>query len=837
MKRIVNIILTLCIVASMLAGVSINAFAAETISEVVIEGIPEEIEAGQAWSEIEFSVSEDANYRVEREWAVFDPELEQYTGVDSATVGEFNQYMLSIYLYPRDGFVFPDAYSLDWDLGEKVVEDWDVWEDEAYFSFVYYVGFEVITEVEITSIEAPVVGEMPSLDGIVLPEGVPYYINESASKWVLNDNDSWEAITGAFEKGHNYELDLYLIPEYGYIFDEDAENIFPVVENYRQQDPDFVNYEFEFTTKELITEVDISGIPEMAVGNEFSWDTVVLSDNVVLSEDSALFKDGEDDAFEGTLVAGHYMLDIYLVPAEGYAFAPDIEITINGEAVSAYWHDSISLSSLNVYRDYQIDLPEIEEVHFDNVPGAELGGAAVIGGITIPEDANYVIEYVQWCDKTSEACDITTFEAGHKYTFNIRVIPLPGYQFAGAVDVYVDGEYIGDEWTDIEYYDYIVEYSFLEKIDTVQVSGSTYAVIGEEPVIEDIQTPSDANYQVSYVEWYNVTDETYDIEKFEDRKKYEVYIEISPDEGCEFAEDAIVILNGEEYDVFYNDGDYIEVYVETSFLEKIDTVDLPAFPEVEAGDEVGTVVPDLGEEEDPYTVVGVWVESESGENVEGALEEGKLYTFAYVIMPKEGYEFSDDVTILVEGEETSAFNMSLAEMLIVLKAYGIGVEALDKIEITIPEPAEGEEPASIEDVVIPEDAKYSLVELEWDVSDDDNLYTSEDMEGVFETGKYYFISMTFETAEGYFISEETEIYINGEKSSDAMIYLDNVICGLGELKEEAEPVEPTDPVEPSEPTEPAVPNPGTGDNAVVICAAIVMLVAAALVILRRKEER
>ena len=153
---------------------------------------------------------------------------------------------------------------------------------------------------------------------------------------------------------------------------------------------------------------------------------------------------------------------------------------------------------------------------------------------------------------------------------------------------------------------------------------------------------------------------------------------------------------------------------------------------------------------------------------------------------------------------------------------------MDKIEITIPEPAEGEDPASVEDVVLPDDAKYSLVELEWDVSDDDNLYNSEDMEGVFETGKYYFISMTFETAEGYFISEETEIYINGEKSSDAMIYLGNVICGLGELKEEAEPVDPS---------EPTVPNPGTGDNAVEICVAIVMLMGAVLVILRRKEER
>ena len=939
MKRIVNIILTLCIVASMLAGVSLNAFAAEIIEEVTISGVPEELEEGQAWSDINISVPDDANYRIEREWAKYDADTDSFSGgLDSVTV-DAGVYKLFVYLYPKDGAAFPASGYFDWDISDKDVDSWDCFEDEAYFTFIYSVGLDVIDEVEIISVKAPVVGEMSSLDAVVIPEDAPYSIDTSRSKWIIYE-DGRDDFSGAFLDDATYRIDLYLVPDEGYVFNEDAETIFPMEEVYRDQTLTSVNYEFEFTTKDLITSVDISGVPDVELGNEFTLDNIVLSENVVLTSDSGLFKDGFDGAFEGIIDGGEYLLDLFLKPAEGYAFSPDVEITVNGKALTSGWNIDVIAEELNIYTNYDVNYPKIYEVHFGNVPEAELGGAAVIGGVTIPEDALYTIEYVQWCDKTSESCDITTFEDGHRYTYNIRFIPLPGYQFAETVDLYIDGELVGDDWTDEDYYDYIVEYSFLEKIDKVEIEGSLEAVIGEIPVVQDIKpVPADAKYEIVNAEWYNVTDDTYDIERFEDGKKYELYIEIVPVEGCEFTDNVVVILNGEEtysfgcdwnyvnvcvttsflktidkieiealpegvigqvvdtsvvkipqgvhysidsielieegsdhydniidkpledkhsyeliinlvaeegyefsedcvvyvggeeYAYGYVDEDTAELYVEYSFLETIDKIVLPAFPEIEAGDMPGYVLPD--DEDRNYDYVGAWTNETTGDSVTDAFENGEVYRFMYLVSPEDGYTITEETEILVEGEENPAI-IIVGGNAFVLKTYGLGVELIEKIEITLPVPEDGKKPASIDEIVLPDDAKYYLADLTWIEGEAESFLKGQILSDAFKLGKYYFIMLAFEAEDGYYISPETELYINGEKADNDPVMsmvLKAMVHSFGELKEDVDPVEPTDP------TEPGVPNPGTDDNSAVVIAVMVLLLGATLVVFRRKEER
>jgi hypothetical protein len=345
----------------MLAGVSLNAFAAEIIEEVTISGVPEELEEGQAWSDINISVPDDANYRIEREWAKYDADTDSFSGgLESATV-EAGVYKLFVYLYPKDGATFPEFGYFDWDISDKDVDSWDCFEDEAYFTFIYNVGLDVIDEVEIISVKAPVVGEMSSLDAVVIPEDAPYSIDTSRSKWLIYA-DGREDFSGAFLDDATYRIDLYLVPDEGYVFDEYAETIFPMEEVYRDQTLTSVNYEFEFTTKDLITSVDISGVPDVELGKEFTLDNIVLSENVVLTSDSGLFKDDFDGAFEGIIDGGEYSLDLFLKPAEGYAFSPDVEITVNGKALTSGWNIDVIAEELNIYTNYDVNYPEIYDV-------------------------------------------------------------------------------------------------------------------------------------------------------------------------------------------------------------------------------------------------------------------------------------------------------------------------------------------------------------------------------------------------------------------------------------------------------------------------------------------
>ncbi|MBQ2675980.1 MAG: hypothetical protein IJF54_01075 [Clostridia bacterium] len=404
---------------------------------------------------------------------------------------------------------------------------------------------------------------------------------------------------------------------------------------------------------------------------------------------------------------------------------------------------------------------QIDTIIITGIKAAVIGEQSTVDTIAVPDDANYEIEDAYWIDELEHTDFDGVFEENGKYDLCVSVVPKAGYEFkeTAFVEANEEEEYavILDDSAEIHFV-----FSFLEMIDEISITGVKEPVVGEQSTIDGITAPDGADYTVVGASWSykNMGDYSAFDGVFENGKKYYLDVNIIANEGYEFNPDLKITLNGKTYDGdYYAGGIDASLYLEYSFLEKINEINFPAFPEIEVGDTAEEFEKEIGN----IIFHGDWWESvgEGGMDLfTDEFEDKKAYAYNAWAEPKEGYEFAEDIVIKVDGVVfESIYNIHEDEYVEITKLYDLGDNLIHKIEITISDIKIGEE---IDDTpILPEDAKYEVPLGMVGVSDTDDLADAEAVRGEYEENKYYWYEAIVVPKEGCMFADDLKVTING----------------------------------------------------------------------------
>ena len=526
----------------------------------------------------------------------------------------------------------------------------------------------------------------------------------------------------------------------------------------------------------VIDVVEVNGVQEAAVGVAVTSETFTIPEGANYSfnsYDNGWCVEGELGYYSwvdnGTVLetGKKYMAKVNIVPNEGYVLTEETIMKINGEVVDTYINLDTEIPYI-VWSEFYSFYEQVDKVEINNVPTAEIGGTATTAGITVAQDAGYEITHQAWYEVPAEGDHVqleegTVFEKGKRYRLQMTIAPKEGFEFSEGYEITVNGEIPDEHWGSNFIYAF-QNYSFLDKIDKIEINNVPTAEIGGTATVEGITIPEGANYEISDISWYNYTKDEY-LEQgdvFEKGNIYNLGITIHPTSGYEFTEDTVVIADGLTlmYEGYYVSEQYAEIWKEYSFAEKINKVEIDNAPMAEIGKEAtveGITVPEGANYKIDYEYTK-WYNDTTGEEVT-SFADGNKYSLCISLVAEDGYEFAEDAVVLVNGEEEYEEVYLYGQWGEIYCEYSF-LEQIDKIEIIDELPdAEVGETADAGELEVAENAKYSA-SYAWVTGNLDS--GMELLLGTFEAGKAYMLAVSVEPDKGCEFAEEVAVTIAGK---------------------------------------------------------------------------
>ncbi|MBR3599402.1 MAG: hypothetical protein IKL53_05920 [Lachnospiraceae bacterium] len=477
-----------------------------------------------------------------------------------------------------------------------------------------------------------------------------------------------------------------------------------------------------------------------------------------------------------TFASGNvYQFEVEAYPNAGYEFAEDLTAKADGKkadcSYSAVWAG---------YKKTVSHAQEISSVTYDLTSAMDVKVGDTYDGtkvsVTVPEGSNYTV-YGYWIDEDGNTPSI--FEKGKDYSFNYTVAANEGYCFvedlkANNEFVYNDGVSFGSS----------EDKSFKTIIDEAVVAGIVEPKIGQDipkgstgDVIE-LTVPDGSGYTAKGM-WRN-SDNSVATGKFEEGKAYHLIVIAAADEDSRFSDDALITINGVTYspDTIEggNNGKAIMYRVKYSFRDKIKKIEITGFKEPVIG-EAAKVDSIKVEDNANYKIdAKAWYDYYTWDEVT-SFEEGNAYVLETCIMSDDGYEFSKDAVVLLDGEDITDMCYIYDTDLYIDIPYWFK-EVVPEVRLdNIQKPAVGDMPSN--DVKLPQGAKYTIDEAVWKIWDDEHK-SYESFTGAFKTGESYLLSVRIriDDEDYMFDSTDTKIYTNGDLCEDASIYPDFIDYSL-----------------------------------------------------------
>ena len=135
-----------------------------------------------------------------------------------------------------------------------------------------------------------------------------------------------------------------------------------------------------------------------------------------------------------------------------------------------------------------------------------------------------------------------------------------------------------------------------------------------------------------------------------------------------------------------------------------------------------------------------------------------MYACAYVLLPNEGYEFSEDTVITVNGKRYNGVSLIDFEQAMVMKIYSVGYPLVDRIDLTVNAPAIGQT-AEGQTLQLENAEGYA----EWYANESGDIYDMDtQMVDTFQKGMYHYLIVQLTAAEGYAFSDTLTAVINGK---------------------------------------------------------------------------
>ncbi len=851
MKKLFALVLSVVMLVGLLP---VSALAVETVTDVVVDDVlVPELAMWLADGNLGSSVrvpDGSAYYVAEGRWER--KVNDAWQSADNSTCNKGDIIRCVVKVVAGDDAVFAAGDALQCKINGETVQPIERSDTELVFAVEnnIAVGWETIEgNVELT-------GELPELavgdtmgDVEISPvdSNAPYAVDRVV--WWDGDNN---VVTGqTVQEGKIYTLMIAVKAKDGYNFNSNSMYIDGENAGIGYSTDDFGNALVLETTKTYsfateINKVEVS-YAEPEVGK--AAPVVKLPDEAPYILDHYVWYDAETgDEVTGVLADKKtYEMFACVIPKEGYAFSNNLKIFCNGEKMEGFPFDMMWVNvSDRISFCEEIDTVEIM------LPEPEAGKAGPAA--SVPEDAHYTLQGTDWY-KVVDWELAAELVKGERYEADIWLQVEPGYIFSEDLEVFVNGEET-NSWhngsvVDLNVYSYHSLNDVIKEVEiTLPMPELGAAFSGEQPKL-----PEGAKYQVEDFDgWYNANgDELAAGDKFENENSYDAMIVLKSDEYFEFGEETVVKLNGEilESDYYPAEGMlYINLHV--SYLKPFEKVELPAWPELQAGDKFPSSEP-VETEDGKYEYYMYWIrldEDMGGWEVGDTVEDGELYIGMMIAnMLDEKSEFTADTAITVDGKPMSAlYTDVMGKDISVFRFYNFNkdITVIDKIELFAEMPKAGEKGGPI---TAPEGALYHLELPEWGVSPDESYDKLKAQDGAFKAGEYAWIFADVVAEEGCLIAFDAEVYLNGEKieliPNDTVFYDDvemNRIApgyNMGQVKApvvEEPPVQEPPVVEPPVAEEPDKVAPPTGDSAsLLLWTAMLSVSAAAVYVLQKKR--
>ena len=802
MKRLISWALTLAMILSLMAGMCFTVSAESTvITEVRLTGqLPPVPVMGGAAQVFVWSAPADAGYHLAWDGEVFYYSQDEGRDLGAGETFGFGSYVTETAVIANEGYIFDpnvqvylgDVLLADAGFEVEVTEEGkNVWLDRFDVLAPEYIEGASITGSPIPQLQ---VGDtLPELSYTV-PEGANYTVE---TYWWKN---GMKAPAGtAVENGNDYRLWIDVYAKEGYAFTHG----FPLMINGEEHSfvpsnalgDGFEGCRFykDYPFLTAIDKVEVSYTAPV-VGQPMS--DVTVAEGALYTADMEWYDYNDDENSwkdPGTVaVKGHkYEGTIDIYPNKGYMFTADTEIWVNGENITEdyahfldvdYNHICIETPKYN----FMDAVAEAYVTYTEPVVGQPLPMPVAGTGNCVVNESNtgwYDHTTGQWMSPGDMA------EKGHIYYLDLWVAPAAGYEFTEDIKLYVNGVLVEhNEGSDGCIVWNSEDYAFCDPIAKVELSY-------DEPVagqpLSDVTAPADALYEVE-ANWYDYNDED-----SHDKTpgtiavrghRYDVEIYVNPVEGYMFTQDTEVWVNGEKLTLDENAPDYVgidsgEIYIDTREYSLADPV---------AEARLTYTEPVLGQVLPTPTVSGEGVKLEQWSwydyyiddtAPQGAVAE-KMHTYELSahIEAEEGYYFSEDTKVFINGVEMEISDIGFGEDVIYFYSdvYSFA-EKLDSASFTLADPKVGQ---TFPEAVAPAGAKY-MVYTEWY-----DLHADEWVESgaVVQDGCSYEVNIYIECAPGYDFAEDATLTVNGRKADEDEYYCDRSEMNFHRVYTFADPI-------------------------------------------------
>lgn len=452
---------------------------------------------------------------------------------------------------------------------------------------------------------------------------------------------------------------------------------------------------------------------------------------------------------------------------EGSEFAPYVAVYKNGFGFG-------SVEPVNGVINAEIPITaaptQYTAAHVESLPVPTPGEAIAPYSYTPEGNAFTVAGTWQVYDYQTQTAvpAIGNFEDGKLYQLQLTVTAAAGWEFDGPYlhimnpgELYQQ-EYYGDSWEGPNMTVTVsVPCGEMEWIGEIPVLGAPEGITAGDTITVPTLSSKYENVNIT-AQWL---DGDYDPASgtFQDGKVYYLHLTITPKEGyllngwIRVCDEEGRYLAGSE-----TNGTKAEVLVKYSLLPKVDKVEISGVVGAVIG-QAPTTEGIKAPENVHYSVDGANWHNETTYEEFTSFVDGNRYCLYIYVHAAEGYEFTEDTVVTVNGEEVEEpyINDEYIEIPLI---YSF-LKQLDKVDITVPAPQIGQT-ATLEGIVLPEGIELEENQVYWyeyvtEVMDGENYGVQKPVEGAFQKGHKYYLDLNFYVKTGYELTEEAELYLNG----------------------------------------------------------------------------
>ncbi len=516
----------------------------------------------------------------------------------------------------------------------------------------------------------------------------------------------------------------------------------------------------------VISEISLPQLPELAKGSstDLSWAVAPAGEHytIDLTYSRWLYQKvvGVLDQYdEPTFGTGLYALDLKLLPEEGYRFADTVRVTTAGYKQDAYFDGK----KLVVYAENVLDTRElIPTLAITGVPEIVVGEsydcsavACDTEGVTVEAD---VYDYDNGVWGTSGI-----FQAGRSYNLYLYFEFPVDKKLSDETVITVNGEAL--EGWDCSYggcYAHLLSPTVRVPslvIDEIELLDPIEVAYGKPTDLTGIQVPADAPYYIDHssgwtrvLKYGGASGDDYSEAAFAEGK-FAYQLHIRPKEGYTFADQVSIKCEESGFEASFpaNGALVVQSPIYTVEAEPILQVSISYAEPVKGQTPAAQAqIP----ENALYTVDTFRWYDGNGVADPAVFEQG-VYEAVATLKSAEGYSFTQDMTVQVNGKTVSNWGIANGE-LVITSTYGVDLVAIDTVEISYTEPGDGE---TRPEVTLKDAELYDTVYLmfyDYEV----NSYMPP--EATFRLGGEYSIDVELVPKEGYCFAEDVTFIVNGE---------------------------------------------------------------------------